>query len=545
MAHSILATRRHSAPSRSALLACLLAGLIVVAALYGRIMGYDLRRDETMFVPPAALLGDHVLYADLFYNHVPYSAWLFRAMHLLLPWMGLLAVARLTVFLCWLMLLGSAAWIGWRLTRSALVAAVGPVSLFTADVLLGQTGMAATNNLLPLPFAMLGLGLFAIAIAEQRQNFIQLLFAGVLLSIAAGMKASAIAFVPAVAIGCFLVPRRLTLAERMRGVVLPVALGGLIGAAPLIWYALSTPDLFFAHILEYHSGPHVAYWQANAESEPDLALTAPAKLQLGYSVWMVGATLLAVFLAILSRVVAGGNDGDAWSSGAFEAAGVVAASVVTAALLAFVPTPGFPQYYAAPLIGPPILIALLCRAMPVERFDLMRPAIATALALMVVYGGPRLALGLNDLRNPSQLTTARIERSAGLLRDRLAEAGLDQAGPVATLSPIYPLAAGLPIYSELSAGPFAYRVAEYTEPELRAHYALVGASDLPALLDATPPAAILTGFDPALEAPFEDYARANGFTLVEMPKISDRYGSARLWLRAAPGDTTDLTGERQ
>lgn len=542
---SYRSSRSSSGPSSIVMAAIVMIGLIALAGLYGRIMGYDLRRDESMFVPPAALLGQHQLYADLFYNHVPYSAWLFRATHQLLPWMGLLGAARLTVFLFWLLLLGGAGWVGWRLTRSALVAIVGPVSLLTADVLLGQTGMAATNNLLPLPFALLGLGLFAVAIAEQRQNFWQLLLAGIALSIAAGMKASAIAFVPAVAIGCFLIPRRLPFLARLRLVVLPVALGGLIGAAPLIWYAMAQPDLFFAHILGYHSGPHVAYWQANAASEPDVALTPPAKLQLAYSVWMVGATLLALFLTVLARVLSRSGDDDAWSSGASEAAAIVAAAVLTAAALAFVPTPGFPQYYAAPLIGPPILIALLCRAMPSESYARMRPAIAVALALMVVYGAPRVLLGLNDLRHPNRLTSARLEKGADLLRERLAAAGVDQAGPIATLSPLYPLAAGLDIYPEFSAGPFAYRVAAHTAPELRQHYAMAGAEDLPALLGATPPAAILTGFDPVLEAPFEDYARANGYTLVEMPKISDRYGTARLWLPATAVETTDQTGERQ
>lgn len=526
---------------QSIVVATMLAvGLLVLAALYGRIMGYDLRRDEFMFVPPAALLDDHALYRDLFYNHVPYSAWLFRAVHQALPWLGLLAAARLTVFLAWLLLLGGAGWVGWRLTGSALVAAVGPLSLITADVLLGQTGMAATNNLLPLPFALLGLGFFAVALADPRPGFGQLLLAGVMLSVAAGMKASAIAFVPAVAIGCFLVPRQLPFSVRLRHVVLPVALGGVIGALPLFWYAATAPDLFFAHILGYHSGPHVAYWQANAASEPGLALSPAGKLQLSLSVWMVGATLLALFLALLCLLLSWRGKRDARSGPTLGAAAVVAASVLTAAVLAFVPTPGFPQYYAAPLIGPPILIALSCRAMPEDSFRQIRPALGVAMLLMAVYGAPRLALGLNDLRHPDRLTPARLERSAELLRETLVAARLDGAGPVATLSPLYPLAAGLPIYPEFSAGPFAYRVAPHTDAKLRGLYAMAGPDDLPALFSATPPAAILTGFDPVLEAPFEDYARANDYTLMEMPRISDRYGSARLWL-ASP----DQRGERE
>ena len=42
------------------------------------------------------------------------------------------------------------------------------------------------------------------------------------------------------------------------------------------------------------------------------------------------------------------------------------------------------------------------------------------------------------------LTVVRVQKGADALRDTLAQRGLLDAGPVATLSPIYPLSAGLP-----------------------------------------------------------------------------------------------------
>ncbi|MFD1795029.1 hypothetical protein FQV27_15750 [Paracoccus aurantiacus] len=516
---------------------------LLLAALFGRIMGYELRRDEFMFVPPAVLLEDHALYSDLFYNHVPYSAWLFRAMHLALPWMGLLAVARLTIFLAWLLLLGSAAWIGWRLTRSAVMALFGPVSFISAEVLLGQAGMAATNNLLPLPFALLGLGLLAISLAERDLSFTRLFAAGVMLSIAAGMKASAIAFIPAVAIGCFLLPRRMDAADRARKLALPVALGGIVGALPLIWLAVTQTDLFFAHIAAYHAGPHIAFWQDNAASEPGLALGSSDKLMLAWSVWMVGAPLLALFVAVLSWAMM--RRDPARPDDSNSALLIVAAATATAALLAFVPTPGFPQYYIGPLVGLPLLAALGWRALSLDAHRGLAIAVRVAMALMLVIALPRLGLGLNELRHPDKFTTAKVQRGADLLRQILSDSGLDGAGPVATLSPIYPLAAGLEIYPEFAAGPFAYRIAPYTDAELRPLYAMAGADDLPALFEASPPSAIMTGFDPGLEAPFEDYARANGYTPQDLPAITDRYGSARLWLSPRAAAATEQTGDTQ
>ncbi|WBU62707.1 hypothetical protein [Paracoccus aerodenitrificans] len=82
-------------------------GLVLLAGLAGRLFSYELRRDEFMFIPPAALLGDYELYRELFFNQPPYSVWLFRTAHLLLPDLGLLASARLTMLLIWVFMLAA------------------------------------------------------------------------------------------------------------------------------------------------------------------------------------------------------------------------------------------------------------------------------------------------------------------------------------------------------------------------------------------------------------------------------------------------------
>lgn len=512
-------------------IALMLATALLLSGLFGRIMGYDLRRDEFMFLPPAALLGEFRLYEQIFYNHVPYSAWLFRAVHLLLPDLGLVAMGRLTIFAAWIMLLGVAAWLGWRLTRSAAVAGFGAVSLLSADVLLGQTGMAATNNLLPMPFALLGLGLIAVALSDRDLSAPRLFAAGVMLSVAVGLKVSAVAVLPAVIVACLIVPRDLGLAARLRRLVLPVALGGIVGALPLIWLALRMPDVFFAHIMGYHLGPHVAFWQANAASEPGLALDLRGKLQLAQGIWLSGASLLAVFVPVLALVLRPGRvAGVVW---------MVAGAIAGAAVIGFLPSPGFPQYYAMPLAGLPLLTALLYARLDPARRAVMAPVLAAAAIVMIGLAAPRLGMGLIGLGQPDRLTPARVAQGARALSDAMSQAGLAHAGPIATLSPIYPLQAGFAIYPEFAAGPFAYRVADVTPPDLRALYAMAGPRDLDALFDATPPAAILTGFDPELEAGLTGFARSHGYLPQDLVGLSDRYGSGTLWLRPP----TTLTGE--
>ena len=52
------------------------------------------------------------------------------------------------------------------------------------------------------------------------------------------------------------------------------------------------------------------------------------------------------------------------------------------------------------------------------------------------------------------------------------------------------------------------------------------------LFDADPPAALLLGFDPVLEAPMLAYARSNGYVPAPDFAVSDRYGTGILYIKA-------------
>jgi hypothetical protein len=139
-----------------------LAGLLT--AVFARLMNFEMRRDEQLYVPPTVLLDNGTLYADFFYNHAPGSAWLFNAVRSGLGTDHLLLAARLGVFMGWVLLALGVAWICWRLSRSLSVTIFAIIAVLANDLLLNQTGMSSTNNLLPLPFAFLGLGFFLVSV---------------------------------------------------------------------------------------------------------------------------------------------------------------------------------------------------------------------------------------------------------------------------------------------------------------------------------------------------------------------------------------------
>ncbi|WP_299147679.1 hypothetical protein [uncultured Tateyamaria sp.] len=519
---------QHAPKSRLILIVAVIGGLILLIALFGRIMDFGIRRDEMLFVAPAHLLGRFDLYTDFFYNHLPYSAWLFRGSYLAFGDLGLLMSARLAVFAGWLLLLGAAMWGVYVVSRAPMLAIFTGVALITNETLLGQAGMAASNNLLPLSFGVLALGLFLNEALRGPVRAAPLFCAGLCLSIATGMKISAVVIIPPLVIGAFLLPRTLGFVQRLRRVVLPALIGGLLGAAPLFLQLLSAPEVFMAHVTGFHTGPHIAYWEAFRHTEPELAMSLRDKVVMAYAGWLSGGALLLTLGVVASGwlVLTGARErakGIEWG-----ALLLTLAVLGTTMVMSLVPTPAFPQYYAAPVVFLPFVGAVLVRALDPQTMRALVPALAAGMILMVFLALPRLGPGLLALRAPAQTEVAQFDAGGREIASVLSEAGL--TGPIATLMPLYPLEEGLEVYPEIATGQFAYRVADFITPDLAGHFVMSGPDGMAALFEATPPAALLLGYEPDLEGPMRAYAQAHGYQPAAAQSLSNRYGDGVLFI---------------
>ncbi|QLL65975.1 hypothetical protein [Sinorhizobium mexicanum] len=504
-----------------------LSGLLLFCLLL-RVMNYEVRKDEQLYVPPIRLLDQYQLYTDFFYNHPPGSAWLFYGIGKIVGSDHLMLAGRVSIFLTWILLLAVIGWITYALTRSALVAWCAAVLTVTNELFLSQTGMTATNNLLPLPFSLLGVGLFVLAVKDRRALPLVVGAAGFCLSIAASFKISAVAFIPPVAIAAFFLPRGYQFRQRLLRVVLPLALGGLLGGLPILVPLVSDPQMFLAHVLGYHTGPHLQYWQDPAVESEGASVSWAAKLLLAQSVWL-SATVAVAISAVLTLFLA-------WF---LSPAGnerllvapllVVAGAFVCSVALSLIPTPGFPQYFGPPLICLPLTLALLYAGLGHETRRYMQPGLIAATIVVLAVAAPRLAQYLPTVSHPERWTVLRVHEAGETVAERLAAAGV--SGKVATLSPIYPLEGGLPVYQELATGPFAYRIADIADPKLAAFYKMTSPTTIGALFDADPPAALLLGFDEVLERPMLAYAQRNGYVVSADLGIKDRYGAPVLYVR--------------
>ncbi len=510
----------------------IVAGLLILfIAIFARLMNYDLRRDEHMYVPPALLLEQYRLYADIFYNHVPGSAWLFYIAKAVVGSDQLLLSARLAVFAAWLFFAWAVGWITFRLTQSLAMTAFSVLLFLTNDALLTVTGMAATNNFLPLPLAYLGLGLFILGVQNDRSRILLIALGGVALSLAASIKLSAFAFIPPVAVAAFLLPYQEPFPTRLRSVVLPLALGGVLGALPVLFYFAADPERFIAHVVAYHTGPHVAYWDAQSSKAAEVALSSVDKAKLAYLIWTSGANIILAFAMIYFVMLL--SQGQSLSGFLRRVLTgpilVVAAGFVLVLLMSFVPTPSFPQYFAPPLVCAGLLLTLLYARIDEDGRRRALPMLVAASLVLLIVNLPRLTQHLGRLPDPGAWTVTKIHRNGLAIAERLADA--EVVGKVATLSPVYPLEANLPVYPELATGQFAYRVADVIDPELEEHYRMTSPATIEALLEADPPAALLLGFEPELEVPMVRYAESHGYRRIDDLGLVDRYGRGVLYVR--------------
>lgn len=481
---------------------------LVAVGIFARIMNYPLQHDEEIHVAAGRMLFQEPLYTSLNYNHMPNLPLLLAGLYALTGTDHLLLAGRILIVASWIMTAGLFVLIARHFRQPFHLAGLA-ILLLTGNTLLGPAGMIVTNNFLPVPFALLGFYLFAVATDGPAPRPVFALLAGISLAFAIGLKVSYIFLAPPFAIAALLVPHGLSVWRRVRLVALPLLGGALIGGLPAILFLLDNPDSFLAHTLRYFTVAHKAYWQAITEPK---VMAIAGKVMLAQDAWLAGSIVLCACLAGFFALTIVARDGARqllWWPVA-----LMVALMILGAGTAFVPTPSFPQYYVPPI---PFLIVLMmllhARLAPLDRAPAALLLVAVAL-LTLAAAAPRLMLDLPRLASPGKWTGLAMHREGERVRQALADAGLH--GRIATLSPIIPLEGGLPIYPEFASGPFVYRVADLIPPADRRWYRMVSARDLPAFLAVTPPDGILVGAEGALDAGFQNYATAHGYRRVDM-----------------------------
>jgi hypothetical protein len=490
--------------------------VLLGAGLVGTILSAPLRHDEQLFVSMGLVFGEGGLYRDFGYNHLPNLPILLKSVTLATLGASPTLVFRWVIVAAWAATVWVLARLTWRLTGSMSLTCLICLLLVTNSLLGGEAGTLVSNNFLPIPFALAGLGIFIVETGSSTPRFWRLTFAGFFLAVAAGLKANYMVVVAPFAAAAFLLPPTMPFQKRLLRVALPLTIGGIVGALPSLWAAASDPAVFIDHVFGYHRGPHLAW--ALRSHEP-LIISLRDRLVLALSLWGSGSTLLAFVAigAVASQLSLRSwrPDGRTWLVVALVAAGVI---------VAFIPRPSFSQYFVPPVPFALVLLVLLAAAQTGPERRALRPLFISVAMLAVAFDGPRLVSRLPALARPSEWTGTIVH---AISQEVVAAA---QGGPVATLSPIYVLDAGGRIYPELAGGPFIYRAADLIDTEHRGLWRLTSPRTLAARLDALPPKAILVGNEGSLDDAFRAYATSRQFRRVPLVGGQNRYGELQLFV---------------
>ena len=517
--------------------------MIGIAALFARIQSYPLRHDEQFYIPAGILYTIGGIYRDFGFNQPPNLPIMLNTVFRLTGDSHFLLVGRTVIFCAWLATGSLLAIMTANASRSRVIAAFC-VSLFALDpVLLGPAGMAVTNSFLPIPFALGGLYLFLTGSRRGASGGLFFFFSGCALAVAMGLKANYIFVAPIFALAALGMPSTISFKQRLARVMFPLALGGIVGSAPSLFYLLSDPDGFLAHVTRYHRNAQIQYWVTDGQAEDGQAITIAQKLLFAQKIWLMDAGGLMAFSLLylgLLRLSAGRRQ--AAASADTHALTLVLALAALGTLISFVPTPAFPQYYVPPLPFVVVAIALLYGQLAEDQRKAAAPGLIAITLFLVVTGGPRLLGEFPKLRHPGNWTGIAFHRQA----ERLARATAGDGGPIATLAPLYPLEARKPIYPELAAGFVLYRVGDYlSRSEGRNYHYLASPTTIGPLLEREPPSAILVGTEGKLDEPFVAFARSHGYALSPLPIIDRRNGNLALFLRsAAAADKTPSTADK-
>jgi hypothetical protein len=503
---------------------------LVVAGLFARIMAYPLRHDEQMYLPAGVLIGKGSLYSDFGFTHLPNLPLLLHAAFTFGAVDHLLLVGRLVTFGFWLLAAVGLALIGTHIAKSATMGAFAVLLLLTSTLLLDQTGMLVSNNFAPIPFAVFGFYFFVSGLQGEAPSPGRIALGGFCLAFAAGLKANYVFVIPPFALLALLLPKTLPFSRRLISVAAPLAIGGVIGALPTLYFIAVAPESFFALVYGYHTGPHIAYWRLNDDPAHPAVMALSDKLRFAHLLWLSGSSIVLALVALgLALLAMRRSDGAGrvlrWPI--LLALGLAALGVAVSIL----PTPAFPQYFAPPLAFMIIFATLCYGALDASARDAARPFLYAAGAILLVTAGPKLFGDLPKLASPGQWTGNRVHQVAERIREQLD--GRAGAAKLATLSPIYALEGGLDVYRELAGGPFIYRVASLVPEPDRKRYQATGPESLSRLLDRDPPAGILVGFEGKLDDRLVQYAQSRGYVRLEGAFGSDRYGEGALYVRPA------------
>ncbi|HEX7759068.1 MAG TPA: hypothetical protein VF459_06180 [Caulobacteraceae bacterium] len=303
--------------------------------------------------------------------------------------------------------------------------------------------------------------------------------------------------------------------------------GALVGVAPCLIGLAATPGAYVFDTLIYHATAPKIWYAAIGQAARLSPLAKASDTLLALAVGPALEVLAAVVTLAVLRIRDGAK--------AASSRRLIEILAVAGLVAALAPAPTQRQYFL-PLL--PFLFILwglgetgLARPVPLA----LQRGLAAAIAVGAMIGVGRYAYLAGDaalgLAHGVPPPPIRLTLQAHWIGQRLRAAGA--SGQIATPSPQAAADSGYPLDARLAAGPFFYRTGDLTSDDEQRALHGVSPRTLAAVLDAAPPAAIVTGLESrqgpggrTVDDDFRAYARLRGYQTQASPS-----GTVELFIR--------------
>jgi hypothetical protein len=471
-------------------LTCICAVLIsavLLLAILANSMTKPLGHDEQMYCTGGVLLAQgKMIYRDFSYLHMPYHALFYAALFKVLHTNYFLLVGRMVSVICDILVVVCIVGIYWHIfkpfTITGLFLGLGASVLWVFNPLVDYANGFAWNHDVVNLCVVLSLWLLLSTDFRLELGYGRVALMGALLTFASCMRITAVVVELAFMFFLLSVPAR-SLKERIGAALLFLASSVIVLIWP-VWLIASAPRAFFLNLFWI---PLLNGWwvQEIGMARNKAVLTFESLTTVGYlvviSIWVCFCALMVRCRRKLRQVDAKGML-------------LVFLAVALTFGVAYVPSVVLEQYLAVPVVF--LVIGLIYPLMWLRKFNYIKyfkiifiifisgTIITVASNTIVIQRIPKLF----DLKNWTAIKVHRISEDIA--------ASVKEPKLVLTLAPLYAIESGCQCYTEFSAGPFVYRVADYMAGRDLDITHTAGPGTLRKLVEKSPPSAVILGTEP-------------------------------------------------
>lgn len=511
-------------------LTILFLSAIVLFSLIGefaKIM-FSLNHNENMYITASILVVQNKIpYKDFAYVQMPYLPLLYGNLYRLMKISSYyLLIGKIISFLSLCISAAAIFFVAHRVIKDvSLSLSVGILFLLNTSIL--GSAMEVSNYIIPIALSLVSFALFEVSINSNRVRPFGFAIAGFFLAVAIGVKLTyATVAIPFIVV-CILhqvISRFSTDNTNNKTsfvyILLPFITGLLVGLLPIFFY-LSDIGTFIFNNYGYHIVN--AQWRQDTGYTSGMSLFS--KIIFARDIFFQTDNLILILGVLLGIVLFAKRNSrtirqtikEELTKGTLLAFLLFLIAIPTA----FAPTPSFPQYFVMPVSFLFLLLVYSQAPKPSQEPSklliriLHKKLILILVLVSLMYNGPSLGKSIYHLMNRNSWSGLYVHDISINIRNTLLINGVDINSKIATLSPLYVIEANLPIYSELSTGPFTYRIGDLLTSEDRKHFVVTSPNSIWNLLSKDRPSAILVGFEEDLDIPFIVYAVAHHYKKVD------------------------------